>query len=99
MIIHLYLRHNKYIESLKHLENDIGKEKLLEMLKRSRYEENVKLGKRLFVRIPSPKAFANPFRDVNSSLSKTIVREIVEDSDTSRNTLYARRRKSCLKTI
>jgi len=74
-------RHNKYIEILKHLENDIGKERLLEMLKKASYEENVKLGKRLSGRIPSLQAFANPFRDDNSNLSKTIVREIVEDTE------------------
>lgn len=41
------------------------------------------MGKRLSGRIPSLKAFANPFRDDNSNLSKTIVREIIEDSDTA----------------
>lgn len=74
-------RHNKYIGILKHLENDIGKEKLLEILKKASYEENVKLGKRLSGRIPSLQVFANPFRDENSNLSKTIVREIVEDNE------------------
>lgn len=74
-------RHNKYIGILKHLENYIGKEKLLEMLKKASYEENVNLGKKLSPRIPSLKEFAKPFRDETSNLSKTIVREIVEDSD------------------
>lgn len=74
-------RHNKYIEILKHLESDIGKQKLLEMLKKASYEENVKLGKRLSGRIPSLKVFADPFRDERSNLSKTIVREIIEDND------------------
>ncbi len=74
-------RHNKYIAILKHLERDIGKERLLEMLKKASYEENVKLGKRLSGRIPSLQVFANPFRDENSNLSKTIVREIVEDTE------------------
>ncbi len=34
MIINLHLRQNKYIEILKHLEKDIGKARLLEMLKK-----------------------------------------------------------------
>jgi hypothetical protein len=76
-------RHNKYIELLKHLENDIGKERLLEMLKKASYEENVKLGKRLSDRISSLQVFADPFRNETSNLSKTIVREIIEDSDTA----------------
>lgn len=74
-------RHNKYISILKHLEEDIGKEKLLDMLKQASYEDNVQLGKRLSGRIRSLNAFAGPFRDENSGMGTTIVREIVEDSD------------------
>ena len=74
-------RHNKYIAILKHLEQDIGKEKLLEMLKQASYEENIKLGKRLSRRIRSMRVFAGPFRDENSGVGRTIVREIVEDTD------------------
>ena len=74
-------RHNKYIAILKHLEQDIGKEKLLDMLKQASYEENIKLGKRLSGRIRSMRVFAGPFRDENSGVGRTIVREIVEDSD------------------
>lgn len=74
-------RHKKYIEILKHLEEDIGKERLLEMLKKASYEENVKLGRRLSSRIPSLQVFANPFRDETSNVSKTIVRKIVEDNE------------------
>ena len=76
-------RHNKYIAILKHLENDIGREKLLEMLKRASYEENVKLGKQFADRIPSLQAFAGPFRSETSSVGRTIVREIIEDSETA----------------
>lgn len=74
-------RHNKYIGILKRLEKQIGREPLLEMLENASYEENVELGKRLSDRIPSLKVFADPFRDENSNLSKTLVREIVEDND------------------
>ena len=74
-------RRNKYIGILKHLETDIGKERLLEILKKASYKENVELGKRLSGRIPSLRVFAEPFRDENSNLSKTIVREIVEDTE------------------
>ena len=74
-------RHNKYIAILKHLEKDIGKERLLDMLKQASYEENVKLGKRLSGQIPSLRAFAGPFRNENSTVGKTIVREIVEDTE------------------
>lgn len=76
-------RHNKYIAILKHLENDIGREKLLEMLKKASYAENVQLGKQLAERIPSLQAFAGPFRNETSSVGRTIVREIVEDSATA----------------
>ena len=76
-------RHIKYIEILKHLEKDIGKEKLHEMLKNASYEENVKLGKRLSSRIPTLQVFAGPFRSETSGVGRTIVREIVEDSETA----------------
>jgi hypothetical protein len=72
-------RHDKYIAILKHLEKDIGKERLLDMLKQASFEENVKLGKRLSSRIKSMKVFAGPFRNENSGVGRTIVREVVED--------------------
>lgn len=74
-------KHRKYIDILKHLEKDIGKERLLEMLKKASYEENVKLGKQLSGRIPSLQVFANPFRVEASDFSQTFVREIVEDNE------------------
>lgn len=74
-------RHSKYIGILKHLEKDIGKDILHDMLKRASYAENVALGKRLAHRIPDMRTFAGPFRDENSSVGRTIVREIVEDKD------------------
>ena len=88
-------RHNKYIPILKHLEQDIGKEKLLDMLKRASYEENIKLGKRLSGRIRSIQVFAGPFKDENSGVGRTIVREIVEDSDQA----FEMRITSCLAEI
>ena len=88
-------RHNKYIAILKHLENDIGKERLIELLKKASYEENVKLGKQLSGQISSLKTFANPFRDENSNLSKTIVREVVEDTDKA----FALRITACVEEI
>lgn len=75
-------RNNKYIGILKHLEKDIGKQRLLELLKKASYAENVALGKRLSPRIDSMKTFAGPFRDVNSGVGQTIVREIIEDNET-----------------
>jgi len=88
-------RHNKYIGILKHLEKDIGKEKLLDMLKRASYEDNVQLGKRLSSRIPSLKAFAGPFRDENSGVGRGIVREIVEDTESA----FEMRITACLTEI
>lgn len=76
-------RHNKYIGILKHLEKDIGKQKLLEMLKKASYAENVALGKRLSPRIDSMKTFAGPFRDEKSGVGQTIVREIIEDNESA----------------
>ena len=76
-------RHIKYIEILKHLEKDIGKGKLHEMLKKASYEENVKLGKRLSSRIQTLQVFAGPFRSETSGVGRTITREIVEDSETA----------------
>lgn len=76
-------RHAKYIGILKHLKGDIGEERLLEALKRASFAENVSLGRRLSSRIDSMKTFAGPFRDENSRVGKTIVREIIEDSDTA----------------
>ena len=76
-------RHAKYIGILKNLKSDIGEQRLLEALKRASYAENVTLGKRLSSRIDSMKTFAGPFRDENSRVGRTIVREIIEDSDTA----------------
>lgn len=74
-------KHRKYIGILKHLEKDLGKQELLELLKKASYADNVALGKRLSGRINSMHAFAGPFRNANSGVGKTIVREIVEDSE------------------
>ena len=74
-------RHIKYIGILKNLEKEIGKEKLLGLLQRASYEENVQLGKQLSNRITSLEVFADPFRSESSNLSKIIVREIVEDTE------------------
>ena len=74
-------KHRKYIEILKHLERDIGKEKLLELLKKASFAENVKLGQRLSNRISDMRTFAGPFRNESSGVGHTIVREIVEDSE------------------
>ena len=74
-------RHLKYIGILKHLENQMSKENLHEKLKKASYTENVKLGQRLSSRIPDIKTFADPFRNENSSVGRTIVREIIEDTD------------------
>ena len=75
-------RNNKYIGIFKHLQEEIGEEKLLELIKKASYAENVKLGKRFSDRIDSMHTFATPFRDVDSRVGHTIVREIVEDNDT-----------------
>lgn len=74
-------RHEKYIGILKRLEQDIGKERLLAALKKASYEENVELGRRLAGRIPSLDVFAAPFRNEDSNLAHTLVRDIVEDSE------------------
>ena len=74
-------RHRKYIGILKQLEKDLGKQELLELLKKASYAENVALGKRLSRRIDSMHTFAGPFRDANSGVGQTIVREIVEDNE------------------
>jgi hypothetical protein len=77
----LQQRHLKYIGILKHLEKEIGKSSLHELLKKASYAENVKLGQRLSGRIPDMKTFAGPFRNENSGVGRTIVREIIEDTD------------------
>ena len=74
-------RHMKYIGVLKHLQNDIGENKLFEMLKKASYAENVALGKKLSERITDINTFAGPFRNENSGVGRTIVREIIEDND------------------
>ena len=74
-------RHIKYINILKHLEMSIGKNDLHEMLKKASYADNVDLGKRLSNRINSLDSFAQPFRNENSNVGRTIDREIVRDDD------------------
>ena len=74
-------QHTKYIGILKNLEKEVGKENLLEMLKRSSYNENLEMGKQLSTRIKSLRAFVYPFRDKSSNLSTSIVHEIIEDSE------------------
>jgi hypothetical protein len=76
-------RNSRYIGILKQLEKDIGKQKLLELLKKASFAENVALGKRLSPRIKSLRAFAGPFRDENSGVGQTIIREIIEDSESA----------------
>jgi len=76
-------RNARYIGILKQLEKDIGKQRLLELLKKASYAENVALGKRISPRIDSMRTFAGPFRDPNSGVGQTIIREIIEDSDTA----------------
>lgn len=77
----MHQKHDKYIGILKHLEKDVGKERLLNMLEKASYEDNVALGKRLSARIPSLDVFAEPFRNEASNFAHTFVREIVEDSE------------------
>lgn len=74
-------RNMRYIGILKHLEKDIGKERLHDLLQKASYAENVALGERLSDRIKDMNTFAGPFRNENSPVGRTIVREIVEDSD------------------
>ncbi|MFC2086152.1 L-2-amino-thiazoline-4-carboxylic acid hydrolase [Bacteroidota bacterium] len=74
-------RHMKYIGILKHLQKDIGKQKLLESIEKASYAENIALGKRLSNRITDMNTFAVPFREENSGVGRTIVREIIEDND------------------
>ncbi len=76
-------RNARYIGILKQMEKDLGKQRLLELLKKASYAENVALGKRLSSRIDSMRTFAGPFRDDTSRVGQTIVREIIEDSDTA----------------
>jgi hypothetical protein len=66
---------------LEQMEKDIGKEELLKLLKRASHAGAVQMGKKLSRRVPSLQAFARPFKDENSELSKMLVREIVEDSE------------------
>ena len=74
-------RNMRYIGILKHLQKDIGKQKLLELLKKASYADNVALGKRLSGRIKDMKTFAGPFRNENIGVGRTIVREIIEDNE------------------
>ncbi len=76
-------RNARYIGILKQMEKDLGKQRLLELLKKASYAENVALGKRLSSRIDSMRTFAGPFRDETSRVGQTIVREIIEDNDTA----------------
>lgn len=66
---------------LKQMEKDLGKEELLAMVKKASHAASVELGRQVSGRITSLQAFARPFKDDNSNLSKTLVREIVEDND------------------
>ena len=74
-------RHRKYIGILKRLKEDIGERELLDLLKKASHAENVALGQRLSSRIDSMETFAAPFRDADSGVGQTIVREIIEASD------------------
>ncbi len=76
-------RHSKYIGILKHLEKEIGKETLLEMLKKASFVDNVDLGKRLSRRIKNLHTFAGPFRNDDANIQQTIVREVIEDNETA----------------
>jgi len=76
------LRHRKYIGILKQLKKDIGEQKLLELLKKASHAENVALGQRLSSRIDTMETFAAPFRNADSGVGQTIVREIIEDTET-----------------
>jgi len=75
-------RHKKYIGILKHLKKDIGEQRLLELLRKASYAENVALGKKFSDRVDSMHTFAGPFRDADSRVGQTIVSEIVEDNET-----------------
>ena len=75
-------RHRKYIGILTRMKEEVGDQKLLDLLKKASFAENVELGRRLSGRIDSIEAFADPFRDPDSFIGKTIVREIVTDTDT-----------------
>lgn len=74
-------RHRKYIGILTQMKEEIGSEKLLESLKKASYAENVALGRRLSDRIDSMHTFAGPFRNPDSGVGRTIVREIIEDNE------------------
>jgi hypothetical protein len=73
-------RNLRYIGILKHLQKNIGSETLLDLLKKASYAENVALGQRLSSRISDMNTFAGPFRNENSNVGHTIVREVVEDN-------------------
>jgi len=73
-------RNMRYIGILKHLQNDIGKQKLLELLKKASYADNVMLGKKISDRITNMEIFVAPFRNESSRVGHTIVREIIEDN-------------------
>lgn len=79
--IYLKQRHSKYISILKHLEKEVGKAPLLEMLRKASYADNVALGQRLSRRIKDLHTFAGPFRNDNATIQQTIVRDIIEDSE------------------
>ena len=74
-------RHSKYIGILTQMKEELGSQRLLELLKNASYAENVALGKRLSHRIDSMHTFAGPFRDTESRVGQTIVRDIVEDNE------------------
>ena len=74
-------RHSKYIGILTQMKEEIGSQRLLGLLKNASYAENVALGRKLSDRIDSMHTFAGPFRDTDSRVGKTIVREVVEDNE------------------
>lgn len=75
-------RHRKYIGILTRMKEEVGDQKLLDLLKKASFAENVELGRRFSGEIDSMDAFVDPFRDPDSFVGKSIVREIVTDTDT-----------------
>lgn len=75
------IRYDSFIKILKQMEKDIGKEKLLAMVKKASHAALLQLGKRVSGQITSLEAFARYFKDDNSDLSKTLVHDIVEDNE------------------
>ncbi|HSG26921.1 MAG TPA: L-2-amino-thiazoline-4-carboxylic acid hydrolase, partial [Candidatus Krumholzibacterium sp.] len=74
-------RNQRYIGILRHLKKDIGEERLLELLKKASYADNVDLGRRLSGRIKDMNTFAAPFRNDKQGIGRTLVCEIIEDNE------------------